>query len=95
MKPQADSIEYFKIKLTHAETGEIVTDNESEWIPILNTTPTTVGVVTVTGGSTITIDLPKLLEQGQSCPTINIVLKDGCGNETSTIISPDNTQIRM
>ena len=84
-------IEYFKIKLTHAETGEIVTDNESDWIPILNTTPTTVGVVTVTGGSTITIDLPKLLEQGQSCPTINIVLKDGCGNKTSTIISPDNS----
>lgn len=79
-------IEYFAIT-----EGSSTVPASSAWIPILDSTTRTVGSngITVNGGSSISINLPRT----GSFNTIRVLLKDGCGNYTSTIVSPDNTNL--
>ena len=80
-------IEYFAVT---EGTSTAPTASSSCWIRILDSTTHYAGddnKLIVTGGSTITIDLPK----DQNCGAIYLHLKDGCGNTSFTRISTAST----
>lgn len=80
-------IEYFAVT---EGSSTAPTASSSCWIRILDSTTHYAGddnKLKVTGGSTITIDLPK----DQNCGAIYLHLKDGCGNTSFTRISTAST----
>ena len=94
---QKSPIEYFAVTEETDVDTVVAPTSSSSWIRIedteahragLNPLGETVGKLTVNGGGSITISLPKT----GTCDTIYLHLKDGCGNITTTKLSvvPDD-----
>ena len=69
-------IEYFAV----TEGSASAPTSMSDWISILDDSTKTVNHLTVNGGGSITVSLPKRLSTGVDCGIVYIHVKDGCGN---------------